>query len=146
MTMKNPFLRLANNLEDRPALGKGLRSPLWRDPATGGFQAANAEDNVKACIADLVNTEIGERLMNEDFGTIIPRALFESMQVAIDVLPVNIREAIVLYEPRVTDVRCSAVAQDETAVRVDVSWTVRATGRSGSLVFPYYLEGGRNNG
>ena len=141
MGVNNPFIRLANDLLDRPTLGRGLRSPLWRDPATGGFQSLSGPEAVKARILDLIDTAVGERVMKEDFGAQAAGSLFESQVSVIDVMPIRFREAIVRFEPAVTRVAASGRPLDETTVIIDVSWYLRATGQPDGLVYPYYLEG-----
>ncbi len=138
-------LQLANTLIERAALGKGLKSPISIDPFTKDFETTEGADNVKQCVIDLITTRVGERVMNEDFGTHLPPLLFENIDGLIDILPVHVIEVLTRFEPRIFDVQARAVRYAETTINLQISWTVKATGRRDNLTYPFYtepLEGG----
>jgi phage baseplate assembly protein W len=133
-------LTLSNSLLERSYLGKGLASPLSRDPATGGMKVNEGEDNIAACIVDILTTRVGERVGREDFGTELPPMLFESITGILDVLPVHAVSAITRQEPRVKKVAAKAERSGETGVILRVSYVVKATGQTKNLVVPYSTE------
>jgi phage baseplate assembly protein W len=133
-------INLANSLIEQAALGIGLQAPLTTNPQTGDFVRLSVADNVRSCILDLLSTRVGERVMNEDFGTLIPLAIFENSEGLIDVLPFRVKEAITQYETRVTRVTCTVDIIDPTTTRLNVGWVLKATGKRDSLVYPYYTE------
>jgi phage baseplate assembly protein W len=136
-------LKLATSLVEIEVLGSGLKSPLIEDPATGDFVRVEGVDNVKDCIIGLIETRIGERVMNEDFGTLATEMLFEDQQSVIDVLPLRIIEAINIFEPRVAKVTARAQPFENggtQGVVIQVTWTLLSTGMADSLTYPYYLE------
>ena len=133
-------INLANDLLEQQYLGTGLLSPLRTDPDTLDFQTVSGEENVLKCIEDLLMTRIGERLMNEDFGSAFPSALFENKAGLLHVLPTLTVQTILRFETRVINVTAVAESAGATAIEVTVSWTVKATGSPGSLVYPYYLS------
>jgi len=135
-----PLLSLANSLLDRDTLGKSPKLPLTTDPATGMFQIASDEDEVKESIILLLDTRIGERVMAEDVGTLISQALFSNIEALRDILPGQIVEAISNFEPRVENVRATSQQTGPTELRVTVTWVVSATGRADSLIYPFYTE------
>lgn len=134
------LVKLSNSLIDRDTLGKGISFPLTIDANTKDFVKVAYEENVKECIYWLISTRVGERIMNEDVGTLVNASIFEDMEVVADVVPFQIAEAIAKFEPRVENVRVKAEQTSLTELRVTVIWTVRATGRVDNLVYPYYTQ------
>lgn len=135
-----PVLQLANGLIDREALGKGIHFPLTVDPATNDFKMVEAEEAIKESLFWLISTRVGERVMNEDLGTLVSESLFADIEAVQDVLPFQLAEAIARHEPRVTDVKMKTERTGLTELRITITWVVRATGRRDSLVYPYYTE------
>lgn len=131
---------LANSLLEQSVLGTGLKSPLTVDPTTNDFARVSGADNVRQCILDLLDTRIGERVMNEDMGADLPEMTFENIVGVVDILPDRIRRIILRYEPRVYNVTVTAAQVSRTEARADITWVLRATGQPGSLVYPYFLE------
>jgi phage baseplate assembly protein W len=134
------MMDLANSLLEETVLGKGLKSPLQEDPATGDFARISGAENVKQCIKDLLATSIGERLMNEDAGADLQDLLFSDPDAVVDLAPRRVADAIRRYETRVKDVRVGAERVGDRQVDVEVSWTLRSTGTRDSLVYPFYVE------
>ncbi len=136
--MRTPgyLLPLANNVLERSTLGKGLASPIKINQVNGEFQRLEEEKLVYNNIADLLDTETGERVMEEDIGVDVRKALFEDPALVVDIWPIRIRDAIVLYEPRVKDVVAEGFELDNGA-EIRVSWSYRATGRQDSYKVPF---------
>lgn len=133
-------VELANSLTNVGVLGKGLKSPLTNDPGNGDFETVSGADNVRQCLKDLLLTRVGERVMNEDFGTRIPDALFDDRAGIIDVIPLQIVEAVQRYEPRISNVSVTAAPYQENGVLIRVTYRLRSTGRRDNLVYPLYLS------
>ncbi len=134
---------LANSLLEVAVLGKGLKSPLQTDSGTGDFVRVDGSENVKMCILDLITTRIGERLMNEDIGTLTMDSLFESQQAVVDIVPHQIVDAIRRYETRVTRVSARGIPVGKDTVDINVEWVLRSSGRADGTVYPYYLNSNR---
>jgi len=144
MSITNATLAFSNPLLEIEILGKGLKSPLEMNSYVGDFATVEGVDNVAQCIRDLIETRVGDRVMNEDYGTLPSDMLFESQEAIIDIVPFRIIEAIRRFEPRVANVTASATpfsVNDSHGVNILVQWYLRATGKQGNLVYPYYLDG-----
>lgn len=137
---------LANDILLRPTLGTGIVLPATRDAATGRLKTESGEDNVLMCILNLLDTVVGERVMNEDVGTTANLSLFEEVESLLDVLPIQFKEVIERHEPRVYRVitRAERLPNDGQGVIVHLSWRYRSTGSSGNMVYPYNLSNGGN--
>lgn len=124
-------------------LGKGLMSPLTEDPVTGDFMRVSDEANVKQCLKDGLLTAIGERVLNEGLGTIVPEMVFEESEVVRDLTEPSIKDYVEQFEPRVilqsVKVTQTNGSADMSAFSVFVSYIIRATNRRENLVFPFYL-------
>jgi phage baseplate assembly protein W len=135
-----PVLKLANSLIERAALGRGVKFPLTIDVGTNDFEMVEYEEAIKESLFWLISTRVGERVMNEDIGTLVSESLFSDIEAVADVLPFQLAEAIARHEPRVTDVKMKVERTALTELRITITWVVRATGRRDSLVYPYYTE------
>lgn len=124
-------------------LGKGLRSPLREDPATGGFQTVSAQANVSQCLKDGILTRFGERVMAEPCGTLARTLLFEESEVVADLLEPSIKDFVDRFEPRVAlqsvTVEETSNTGDVVSFRCAIVYVVRATNTRHNLVFPFYL-------
>jgi uncharacterized protein len=138
--MAKQTITLANSLTERDALGVGFSSPFGIDPVTRDVAGSSGRELVKQCIVDLLSTRVGERVMNEDFGVELPALLFENRNGLLDVIKVRAKEAIARHERRVANVNVTTSLLQETGISVAVSWTVRASGEKGNLVYPIYLD------
>lgn len=139
--MANTYpLALSNYLLEQAILGMGLKSPMVTNPANGDFLGASGEQNLTNCVTDLLDTRVGERLMNEDVGTTIPSTVFENLDVAVALLSGIILDALQRYEPRVTNVKISLQVIPPTQVNCNLSWRVIGTSVIGNLVWPFYLS------
>lgn len=122
-------------------LGNGWRFPILPDPS-GRLGYVAGADNVEQSLRVLLMTRLGERVMRADFGCAAPRYLFAPGSVQfLQLLEESVREAIVLWEPRVDvdSVSAEADPDDETRVTVAVACRVRASNTRLNLVYPYYL-------
>jgi phage baseplate assembly protein W len=137
-----PVLELSNSLLDQEALGSGPKFPLAIDPATNEFALAKYEENVKESVFWLVSVRLGERVMNEDMGSLFEASLFEDPEQAAEVLPFQTVELLRRYEPRITEVRCRADRISATELRLVITWVIKSSGRRGSLEYDYNLNGG----
>ena len=134
------ILNLSNPLINRDALGIGIAFPFTRDKTTNDLLVLRYEDNIKSCILWLLSTRIGERLMNEDCGTTIMSALFGNIDGLADALPIQIKEAIARFEPRVVNVTTKTERIGINDLRITIGWTVKATGNRDSYVYPYSAQ------
>jgi len=137
---------LANDLLARSLLGKGLKAPLEVDSSTQDFAGVEEEANTYQCILDLLQTRTGERVMNEDIGTIIPALVFEDSDTAIALLPAAAKEALEKYEPRIDRVQTSARALKDgngaAVVYLDLRFRYKSTGRIDNKTIPYSINEG----
>lgn len=126
-------------------LGRGFHFPMEAEPETGKLREAEGEEDIKEAIGIILRTKKGERVMRPDFGCDIAQFMFGTMDyTSLAMMERSITQALVLYEPRIHNLRVEAAASEdrENAVLIRISYQVRATNNPYNLVFPFYLDEG----
>ena len=82
-------------------IGKGLRFPIMPD-ASGGLGYVEGDENVEQSLRILLLTDLGQRVMRQDFGCKAPRYVFAPGSVQyLSLLETTVREAVRDWEPRI---------------------------------------------
>lgn len=127
---------------ERDFLGKGLRFPVSVN-LNGGVSSSTLEENVRQSIFIILGTAPGERVMRPDFGCRIHDLMFApNNDITAARAEVYCEEAILKYEPRVSNVACVAGAHPDQPNRLDVRIEYVIAGRNDkrNLVYPFYLR------
>lgn len=128
----------------RAILGRGVRFP-FRPGLDGGFSLIEAEDNLDQAIILLLSTALGERQMRFEFGSDLPRMIFEPITSATLVeLEEAARIALRDWEPRIIVRQVTAEPDPdlESKVLLAVTFDIPQTNSRRNLVFPFFLQGG----
>jgi phage baseplate assembly protein W len=128
----------------RAILGRGVRFP-FRPGLDGGFALVEGEDNLDQAIILLLSTALGERQMRFDFGSDLPRMIFEPITSATLVeLEEAARIALRDWEPRVLvrEVHATPDLVLESKVILSITFDIPQTNSRRNLVFPFFLQGG----
>ena len=122
-------------------LGTGWSFPIAPD-AIGELEYAAYEESVRQAVWIILGTAKGERVMRPDFGCGIHDLVFERNTVSTaGRVTQSVREALLMFEPRIELVDVSVVPQPSGEVmQISVDYRVRATNNAFNLVFPFYLE------
>lgn len=123
-------------------IGKGWFFP-FRFAETGGIQRASGIPLIKMSIRQIILTRIGSRVPLRQFGSPVKDLHFAPIQPDVGVaLEHFIREAIDTWERRVllNSVKVELAFMREGRLEISVSFTIRSTHETGSLVFPFYLS------
>ena len=126
-------------------LGSGLKFPLQVNPATGKIAMVQGEDDIMESIGIIIGTNQGERVMRPEFGSTASDYVFAPTGFSIaDSIAHDIREQLILQEPRIVDVlvRCTEHDGLTGALTVSVEYTIRSTNNRYNRVYPFYLEQG----
>ena len=119
-------------------LYRGLALPLVKKPK-GYFQTSNSRDVIKADIFMLLTTRKGERVMLPDYGSSVPKLLFEpNDSVTRSLLNQVILSDLEKWEPRVkvTSIDIS-FSDDGHELNVHVGYTIKTLREQDSLVIVY---------
>jgi uncharacterized protein len=126
-------------------LGTGWSFPPTFNDVSGDVQLTSMLDDIKASLAILLSTSIGERLMQPGYGCNLNRFLFEPIDSnLISYMEKMIKDAIFYHEPRI---RPEKIVVDssyylEGKIMITVEFTVSATNSRYNFVYPYYLNEG----
>lgn len=126
-------------------LGKGWKFPVNVNKA-GKPEMSAYEKDIEEAILIILKTAKGERVMRPDFGCGIFDFVFASMNTAtITMMEASVREAIVLWEPRIEikNTNLSPDSGEEGKLLISIDYRVKSTNNRFNLVFPFYMREGR---
>ena len=124
-------------------LGKGFAFPLGVDPVTGRMKMAEYEEDIRQAIYIILMTRKGERVMRPEFGCDIHNYSFSGADFeSLSGIEEAVREALILWEPRITDVEVHAYAAEGGKLNIGISYVVRSTNNPYNLVYPFYINEG----
>lgn len=121
--------------DNRDWLGKDTKFPI-----NGGFTLSEGMSEVNQCIQLLIATIPGERVMRPEFGCRLYTRTWENIDEVASQGLTDIREAITLYEPRVTLISVnSRIYRNEGRVYFAVEYRIKDTNTVENLVFPFQV-------
>lgn len=126
-------------------LGRGFRFPVQVDEMTGKMKTSGYEQDIQEAIYIILMTKKGERVMNPQFGCGAHDYAFDTMDyTTLNIMEREVREAITLWEPRITDLEVNLTVDEkkDACVRIEIAYTVRSTNNPYNLVFPFYMNEG----
>lgn len=126
---------------EREFLGKGWRFPVAVN-LTGGISSSSFEENVRESIFVILGTAPGERVKREQFGCRIHDLMFApNNDETAARAEYYCEEAIYKFEPRIEQVKCTAVPSADEPNRLDIRIAYVIAGKSDkkNLVYPFYL-------
>ena len=99
-------------------------------------------ENISQSLRALLTTNVGERLMQPEYGCGLARLLFEPIdQRTIAKIRNSVTDAILLYEPRVKLVNVD-VFQDQNdtgLLNINIEYMVKTTNSRFNLVYPFHI-------
>lgn len=130
--------------QEREFLGTGWAFPP-RPDATGALRFVSGEELVMEGIEIVLGTSPGERQMRPEFGCAIYELVGEANTVALrGLVRERVREALMLWEPRidVLDVRVEAPDEQQNRMDIHVDYRIRSNNAFFNLVYPFFLTEG----
>lgn len=129
-------------MESKDFLGSGLKFPLQVDPRTGRLAMVSHEEDIQEAVGIIIATRQGERVMRPEFGTTLAQYAFEPVTAGFkESIAYELREQLLLQEPRIIDIDISCQEVDGSLGRlnIDIAYTVRSTNNRYNRVYPFYL-------
>ena len=129
------------------ASGQSFLGTGWSFPPAfteGGreVETVSGPDDIRQSLQILLSTQLGERLMQEDYGCDLSSVLFEEIdQGLINSLTDLITDAILYHEPRIAMDRLdvSESESEQGLLLISVDYTIRSTNSRYNMVYPFYL-------
>jgi hypothetical protein len=128
--------------ETKNFLGSGWSFPVNVDSVTGQVEESSGEEKIAQSIQLILRTRKGERIMNPEFGCDLVKYTFAEMNYTVmSEIELEVKKAIILWEPRVIDVEVSCRIDDtmDGVLLIDISYVVRSTNNPYNLVYPFFL-------
>ncbi len=122
-------------------LGKGWSFPPLFSLAQKGVVMAADEEDIRQSLQILLSTALGERVMQPKYGCNLNDLLFEPLNTTVRTyIRGLVKQAILIYEPRIQLNDVAIEMLDEPSGRVDlvVDYTIRTTNSRYNLVYPFY--------
>ena len=123
-------------------LGTGWNfPPAFSKGGSDAITVTGVED-IQQSLQILLSTQLGERIMQAEFGCDLNYALFEEIdQGLINTLTSLVSDAILNYEPRITldNMDVSEDPGQQGLLLVSITYTVRSTNSRFNLVYPFYI-------
>lgn len=136
-------------MNGREFLGRGVKFPLQVDAGTGRIAMVSAEEDIREAVGIILRTSQGERVMRPEFGSNVVEYAFSPMSSsAAQGIGYDITRQLEEQEPRITDIHVEyrASAEQEGALVIEVSYTVRDTNNRYNHVYPFYVTEGSEGG
>jgi len=133
------------NEKELPFLGCGWSFPPTFARNGTDLETLDGPDNVHKSIRLILKTQIGERVLREDFGSGLRQHLFEPIgDRLLNDISETISSAILNHEPRV---RLEQVAvEDEGTIEgrllIRLHYTILSRNTRFNMVFPFFLNEG----
>lgn len=125
----------------RDLVGRGWALPTRVTPR-GGIALSEGAEEIEAALRMVLGTAPGERVMRPEFGCRIWDHVFAPINATtLGSMAQAVREAVALWEPRVTLESVDPREAPDAPGRVDIElrYTIRATNDRRNLVHPFYV-------
>ena len=128
-------------------LGVGWKFPIEFKTNNYSVSMLNGEELIKNSLDVLFATNLGDRVMQPDYGSELDHFLFENMSKSIiTYMQARISDAILFGEPRiiVNNVEIEQDEDDAAFIQIRIDYTVPVTNSRYNYVYPFYLNEGTN--
>ena len=128
-------------------LGQGWTFPPAFVRDMNSVLLSSDDQNIRECLSVLFSTQCGERLMNENYGTVLRSLVFDGSDGDLySSIQDTVKNAILLYEPRVklSEITVTPDASDQSRLVVNVGYVIRTSNSRRNFVFPFHVIEGTN--
>lgn len=133
-------------LDAKTFLGRGWGFPVAAD-GRGAIALAEYEEDIRQAILIIVGTDPGERVMRPDFGAGLRALMFEPINTNTMALARHrVEQALILWEPRIDSIGVEVRPEPKRGLLdIEVRYRVRRTNTFYNLVYPFYMQEGRES-
>lgn len=131
-----------SNIIPNELIGQGWQFPPTFDKTTQEAQMVSGVDEIENSLHVIMHTQLGERIMRNEFGTNLHELIFEPLTENMKTyMAASLRTALAENEPRIAVTEIVLEQPDPMIGRVDIriSYTIHTTQQRRSYVLPYYL-------
>jgi phage baseplate assembly protein W len=128
---------------DQSFLGTGWSFPPNFTQGGGEMEMVSGAEDIHQSLQVLFATQLGERVMQDEFGCDLNGFLFEEIdQSLINSLTGIISDAILYHEPRIMMDRLEITGSvsEPGLLLISIDYTIRSTNSRYNMVYPFYLN------
>ena len=126
---------------DNSFLGTGWSFPPTFSRRTMSVDMVAGDQDIRESLWVLFSTNIGERLMLPQYGTVLWQKVFASLTTTlINQIKTIVVQEITMWEPRITVLAVEVLTDDviDGVVNIGLDYVVRQTNTRANLVYPFY--------
>lgn len=100
-------------------------------------------EDIRQSLQIILSTQLGERVMQDEFGCALDSVLFEEMdQGFINSVTSVVSHAILYHEPRITldELDVSESEAQQGLLLISLNYTVKETNSRFNMVYPFYVN------
>jgi phage baseplate assembly protein W len=130
-------------MTDNKIIGRGWAFPPQFIAETNETVMAGGVDDINQSLYILFTTELGERVMQPNYGSAMKRMLFESVNEHFkSYMRMVLVRSIALYEARIKPLRIEFGADETEEGRylMVLDYIVIATRQKNNFIFPFYMN------
>lgn len=134
-----------NMSQNRSFLGTGWSFPPTFDRNLKSVLMVSDLDDIVQSLTILLDTSLGERVMQPKYGANLDKMVFEPINTAtLAEIDDIVRTAIIYHEPRIRliEVTMATHLQNEGMLPINIVFEVRSTNSRFNFVYPFYLREG----
>lgn len=135
------------NISEGHFLGSGWAFPVTFTVGNHRLVTSWYEDNVNDNINIILQTNMGERIMQPDFGSGLQQYFFRNINSGLKgQLADTVRNALMQHEPRITvlDVQVEFTDVANGLTQINIMYMYNQTNTRHNYVYPFYLKEGTN--
>ena len=124
-------------------IGTGWAFPPQFDVERNSTVMANDVEDINQSLYILFTTELGERVMQPNYGSALKSMLFESINEHFKTyMRMVLTRSIALYEARIRPLKIDFIADETLEGRylMHLDYVVLSTRQRNNFVFPFYLN------
>lgn len=133
--------------EEKSFLGRGWAFPIRFNTGSRSVVMSEEEQDIRESMRIILLTQLGERVMRPDFGSMIRESVFTVVDsVTVNRIEDQVRQALLEWEPRITvnNVEVDTEGVYDGRLDINIEYTVRLINVRTNIVFPYYFKEGTN--
>jgi phage baseplate assembly protein W len=128
---------------DPSFLGSGWSFPPSFSDGGAEVEMVSGAEDIHQSLQILLSTQLGERVMHEDYGCDLNHVLFEEIdQGLLNDINRIVSDAILYHEPRISldKLDVSENADHPGLLLISIEYTIRSTNSRFNMVYPFYLN------
>jgi phage baseplate assembly protein W len=130
-------------MADQSFLGTGWSFPPTFTKGGANVELVSGPEDIHQSLQILLSTQLGERVMQDEFGCDMNYLLFEEIdQSLVNTVTSMVTDAILYHEPRIAleNLDVSESPAQQGLLLISIEYTVRSTNSRFNMVYPFYIN------